>query len=68
MFVYLNQKKNNQFIPLPEEEGDFLIVLLKQMRRLIEQKSGSVRYMTSINWKNKHRESDIEKMVTTYHA
>jgi NAD(P)H dehydrogenase (quinone) len=43
-------------------------VSLKQMRRLIEQKSGSVRYMTSINWKNKHRESDIEKMVTTYHA
>jgi len=28
VFVYLNQKKNNQFIPLPEEGVDFLIVLL----------------------------------------
>lgn len=43
-------------------------VSLKQMRRLVEQKSGSVRYVTSINWKNKRRESDIEKMVTNYHA
>jgi len=41
---------------------------LKQMKRLIVQKSGSVRYATSINWKNKHREADIEKMVASYHA
>lgn len=41
---------------------------LRQMKKLIESKGGSVRYRTSINWKSKKRESVIEKMVVDYSA
>ena len=39
---------------------------LKQMKNIIEHKGGSVRFMTSINWKNKNRENDIIEMITRY--
>lgn len=43
-------------------------ITLKQMKKIIEQKGGVIRQMTSINWKNKKRESSIVKMIHEYHA
>jgi len=39
---------------------------LKQMRHLIEEKGGKVRYETSINWQSNKRELDIQSMIEKY--
>ncbi len=39
---------------------------LKQMKKLIEEKGGKVGLMTSINWKNRKREQDINHLVESY--
>jgi len=39
---------------------------LKQMKKLIENKNGQVRYMTSINWTSKKRKTVIEELTTLY--
>lgn len=39
---------------------------LKQMRKLIEDKEGTVEQSTSINWKAKDKETVIHKMVKAY--
>ena len=41
---------------------------LKQMKKLIEQKGGEVGLTTSINWKNKKRQTDIDSLVERYTA
>ena len=41
---------------------------LKQMKKLIESKGGIVNMMTSINWSNKKRLSDIADMIHRYKA
>ncbi|MDI6453085.1 flavodoxin family protein [Peloplasma aerotolerans] len=41
---------------------------LKQMKKIIENKNGTVRYTTSVNWSSKKRESDISNMIHTYHS
>ncbi len=39
---------------------------LSQMKKIIETKDGNIRYMTSVNWKNKKRDQVIEKMINSY--
>ena len=39
---------------------------LKQMKNIILSKGGTVGLMTSVNWKNKNREKDIQKMIENY--
>jgi menaquinone-dependent protoporphyrinogen IX oxidase len=39
---------------------------LKQMKKLVENKKGKVRFMTSINWSSKKRTSVIEEMINIY--
>ncbi|MBN2268480.1 MAG: flavodoxin domain-containing protein [Acholeplasmataceae bacterium] len=41
---------------------------LNQMKKIIESKDGNIRYMTSINWKNRKRNQVIGKMIESYHA
>lgn len=41
---------------------------LKQMKKLVESKGGIVNMMTSINWSNKKRLSDINDMISRYTA
>ena len=75
MQAYLNQLPSlkgkviylfiTHFFPFAWMGGN---VTLKQMKKIIEQKEGQVRLMTSINWKNRHREDVIQQVVTTYHV
>lgn len=39
---------------------------LKQMKKIIEQKNGVVRNMTSINWSSKKKETVIGEMLNRY--
>ena len=41
---------------------------LKQMKKLVEKKGGTVNLLTSINWKNKKRTTDIDSLVERYTA
>lgn len=41
---------------------------LKQMKKLVEKKGGTVNLMTSINWKNRKRQTDIDSLVERYTA
>lgn len=41
---------------------------LKQMKKIIENKHGIVRQMTSVNWKNRKRNQIIQSMIESYHA
>jgi menaquinone-dependent protoporphyrinogen IX oxidase len=41
---------------------------LSQMKSMIEAQGGRVRFMTSINWKNRNRENDIENLILRYTA
>jgi len=41
---------------------------LNQMKKIIVYKDGSIRYMTSINWKNRNKDQVIQKMIELYHA
>ncbi|MCR3905705.1 MAG: flavodoxin [Tenericutes bacterium] len=73
MFTYLNQLPD-----LTDKTIDLFIThhfpfawmggnrTLKQMKRIIEKKKGTIRYMTSVNWSSKHRESVILNMVEKY--
>ncbi len=39
---------------------------LKQMEKYVEDKEGTVRYKTSINWKSKKKEEVIREMIREY--
>jgi len=39
---------------------------LKQMRKIILSKNGSVRHMTSVNWKSKKKQQVIEDLINSY--
>lgn len=39
---------------------------LREMKRLVEQKGGTVRHQTSINWSSKKREASILAMLELY--